>query len=197
MEVLCSILHFPDLPEQILPKLCSSVLAPSSELSYSTATVLTKSLLLKKVHHWEWCKMCCCVLYWQSNVLLCWQVLSLSEPASRCLVTAVTSLCSRCPRPVCHALIGPVLEDKNIGEEMELQSQQCIMGDCRAAIHLRAYIPCPGSSLMFWGTEQWLSALFTSHITWLFLFSGNPQAELLNRLIEGCLDSHYRLLVLE
>lgn len=29
------------------------------------------------------------------------------------------------------------------------------------------------------------------------LFLGNPQAELLNRLIEGCLDSHYRLLVLQ
>lgn len=41
---------------------------------------------------------------------------------------------------MCHALIGPVLEEKNIG---------------------------------------------------------NPQAELLNRLIEGCLDSHYRLLVLQ
>ncbi|XP_044068294.1 Fanconi anemia group E protein isoform X2 [Siniperca chuatsi] len=68
------------------------------------------------------------------------QVLSLSEPASRCLVTAVTSLCSHCPRPMCHALIGPVLEEKNIG---------------------------------------------------------NPQAELLNRLIEGCLDSHYRLLLLQ
>lgn len=44
------------------------------------------------------------------------QVLSLSEPASRCLVTAVTSLCSRYPRPVCQALIGPVLEKDNIGE---------------------------------------------------------------------------------
>lgn len=44
------------------------------------------------------------------------QVLSLSEPASRCLVSAVTSLCSRYPRPVCQALIGPVLEKENIGE---------------------------------------------------------------------------------
>ncbi|TMS15898.1 Fanconi anemia group E protein [Larimichthys crocea] len=68
------------------------------------------------------------------------KVLSLSEPASRCLVTAVTSLCSSFPRPMCDALIGPVIEGKNIG---------------------------------------------------------NPQAELLNRLIEGCLDSHYRLLVLQ
>lgn len=115
VEVLCSMLSLPDLPEQTLPKLCSSILAPSPDFSYSTAATLVKSLLLKKV-------------------------LSLSEPASRCLVTAVTSLCSRYPRPMCHALIGPVLEEKNIG---------------------------------------------------------NPQAELLNRLIEGCLDSHYRLLVLQ
>ncbi|XP_073325878.1 Fanconi anemia group E protein [Pagrus major] len=115
VEVLCSMLCLPDLLEQHLPKLCSSILAPSSDLSYSTATTFIRSLLLKKV-------------------------LSLLEPASRCLVTAVTSLCGRWPRPMCHALIGPVLEDKNIG---------------------------------------------------------NPQAELLNRLIEGCLDSHYRLLVLQ
>ncbi|KAM6928855.1 Fanconi anemia group E protein [Lycodopsis pacificus] len=115
VEVFCSMLSFPDLPEQTLPNLCSSILAPALDFSYSTAATLIRSLLLQKV-------------------------LSLSEPASRCLVTAVTALCSRYPRPACHALIGPVLEEKNIG---------------------------------------------------------NSQAELLNRLIEGCLDSHYRLLVLQ
>ncbi|XP_069544999.1 Fanconi anemia group E protein [Brachyistius frenatus] len=115
VEVLCDMLSLPDLPEQTLPKLCSSVLALSPDLSYSTAATLIKSLLLQKV-------------------------LSLSEPASRCFVTAMTALCSHYPRPMCHALIGPVLKDKNIG---------------------------------------------------------NPQAELLNRLIEGCLDSHYRLLVVQ
>ncbi|XP_026188587.1 Fanconi anemia group E protein isoform X2 [Mastacembelus armatus] len=115
VEVLCSTLSFPDLPEQILTKLCSSVLALSPELSYSTAATLIKSLLLEKV-------------------------LSLSEPASRCLVTTATSLCNHYPRPMCHALIGPVLQEKNIG---------------------------------------------------------SPQAELLSRLIEDCLDSHYRLLVLQ
>ncbi|XP_040049553.2 Fanconi anemia group E protein isoform X1 [Gasterosteus aculeatus] len=113
--VLCSMLSLPDLPEQTLPNLCSSILAPALDFSYSTTATLIKSLLLQKV-------------------------LSLSEPASRCLVTAVTSLCSRYPRPTCDALIGPVLEEKDIG---------------------------------------------------------NLQAELLNRLIEGCLDSHYRLLVLQ
>ncbi|XP_028439166.1 Fanconi anemia group E protein [Perca flavescens] len=115
VEVLCSMLNFPDLLEQTLPKLCSSIFGPSPDFSYSTAATLIKSLLLQKV-------------------------LFLSEPASRCLVAAVMSLCSRYPRPMCHVLIGPVLEEKNIG---------------------------------------------------------NPQAELLNRLIEGCLDSHYRLLVLQ
>ncbi|KAM7412003.1 hypothetical protein PAMA_021802 [Pampus argenteus] len=115
VEVLCTMLGLPDLPEHTLPKLCSSVLALSPDLSYSTAATIIKSLLLQKV-------------------------LSLSEPASRCLVTTVTSLCSRYTRPMCHALIRPVLEDKNIG---------------------------------------------------------NSQAELLNRLIEGCLDSHYSLLVLQ
>ncbi|XP_037334026.2 Fanconi anemia group E protein isoform X1 [Pungitius pungitius] len=113
--VLCSMLSLPDLPEQTLPNLCSSILAPALDFSYSTTATLIKSLLLQKV-------------------------LTLSDPASRCLVTAVTSLCSRYPRPMCDALIGPVLEEKDIG---------------------------------------------------------NLQAELLNRLIEGCLDSHYRLLVLQ
>nr|XP_019944502.1 PREDICTED: Fanconi anemia group E protein [Paralichthys olivaceus] len=115
VEGLCSALSLPDVPEPTLPKLCSSVLTLSPDLSYSTAATLIKSLLLERV-------------------------LSLSEPASRCLVTAVTSLCGRYPRPMCHALIGPILKEKNIG---------------------------------------------------------NPQAELLNRLIEGCLDSHYRLLLLQ
>ncbi|TWW56594.1 Fanconi anemia group E protein [Takifugu flavidus] len=115
VEMLCNMLCLSDLPEQTLPKLCSTILAPSNDLSYITATKFIKSLLLKKV-------------------------LSLSEPASRSLVTAGTSLCSRYPRPMCQAVILPVLEDKNIG---------------------------------------------------------NPHSELLNRLIECCLDSHYRLLVLQ
>lgn len=49
MEVLCSILHLSDLSEQSLSRLCSSILASASDLSYSTATTLVKSLLLKKV----------------------------------------------------------------------------------------------------------------------------------------------------
>ncbi|XP_024149302.1 Fanconi anemia group E protein [Oryzias melastigma] len=115
VEVLCTMLKFPELPEHILPKLCNSILSLSPDLSYSTATSLIKHLLLEKI-------------------------LALSEPASRCMVMAATSLCNRYPRSMCHALIGPVLDDKNIG---------------------------------------------------------SPQVELLNRLIGGCLESHYKLLVLQ
>ncbi|RVE70459.1 hypothetical protein OJAV_G00064890 [Oryzias javanicus] len=115
VEVLCTMLKFPELPEHILPKLCNSILLLSPDLSYSTATSLIKHLLLEKI-------------------------LALSEPASRCLVMAATSLCNRYPRSTCHALIGPVLDDKNIG---------------------------------------------------------SPQVELLNRLIGGCLESPYKLLVLQ
>lgn len=56
-------------------------------------------------------------------------------------------------------------------------------------------------ALMLWRPEPWpCSSPLTSidRLLLIFaLFSGNPQAELLNRLIEGCLDSHYRLLVLQ
>ncbi|CAG6021380.1 unnamed protein product [Menidia menidia] len=115
VELLCVTLRLSDLPEPALIKLCNSVLSLSPDLSHSTAASLIKSLLLQKA-------------------------LSLSEPASRCLMTAVTSLCSHYPRPMCHAVIGPMLEEKDMGL---------------------------------------------------------PQAELLNRLIEGCLDPHYKLLVFQ
>lgn len=42
-------LNFPSLPDQTLPKLCSSVLVLSPDLSYSTAAALMKGLLLEKV----------------------------------------------------------------------------------------------------------------------------------------------------
>lgn len=49
VEMLCNLLSLPDLNEQTLPQLCSSILAPSHDLSYVTATKFIKSLLLKKV----------------------------------------------------------------------------------------------------------------------------------------------------
>ncbi|XP_034028195.1 Fanconi anemia group E protein isoform X1 [Thalassophryne amazonica] len=104
VEVLCSMLGLPDLPEHMLPKLCNSVLALSPDLSYSTAAKLFKSLLQKKI-------------------------VSLSEPASRCLLTSVTSLCSRYPRPICHAVIEPVLDEHNIGSpQAELLNR--LIEDC-------------------------------------------------------------------
>ncbi|XP_057685377.1 Fanconi anemia group E protein isoform X2 [Corythoichthys intestinalis] len=115
VEVLCCELSLSDLAEHTLLQLCSTILALSPDLSFSTAVTLIKSLLLQKV-------------------------LALSEPASRCLVSAVISLGSRYTRSMCHALIEPLLEQENLG---------------------------------------------------------SAQVELLNKLIEGCLDSHYRLLVLQ
>nr|XP_057941425.1 Fanconi anemia group E protein isoform X1 [Doryrhamphus excisus] len=115
VPMLCSTLGLSDLAEQTLPKVCRSILALSPDLSFSTAAALIKSLLLQKV-------------------------LSLSEPASRSLLTVVMSLCSRYTRSMCHALIEPVLAVESLG---------------------------------------------------------GAQAELLKKLIEGCLHSHYTLLVLQ
>ncbi|XP_077368348.1 Fanconi anemia group E protein isoform X2 [Festucalex cinctus] len=115
VEVLCCELSLSDIAEQALPQLCGSVVALLPNLSFSTAATFIKALLLQRV-------------------------LSLSEPASRCLASAVMSLCSCYTRSVCHALIEPLLEQENLG---------------------------------------------------------SAQAELLNKLIEGCLDSYYRLLVLQ
>nr|ACO09980.1 Fanconi anemia group E protein [Osmerus mordax] len=90
MEVLCGMLRLSELPEQTLLPLCSALLTLSPDLSYSSAVTLIRHLLLTKV-------------------------VSLSEAASRCLVSAVKSLCSRYPRPTCHALIGPVLQQGRTG----------------------------------------------------------------------------------
>ncbi|XP_062854417.1 Fanconi anemia group E protein [Trichomycterus rosablanca] len=90
LEVLCAVLCLTEAPEQSLPHFCSGLLALSPDLSYSTACVIIKHLLLGKV-------------------------LSLTEPASRCLVTAVTSLCNRYPRPTCQALIEPIIKEGHTG----------------------------------------------------------------------------------
>ncbi|XP_077451535.1 Fanconi anemia group E protein [Stigmatopora argus] len=115
VEILCCELSLSDLAEHTLLQLCSSILALSPDLSFSTAATLIKSLLLQRV-------------------------VALAEPASRCLVSAVISLGGRYTRSMCHALIEPLLERENLG---------------------------------------------------------SAQVELLNKLIDGCLDSHYKLLVLQ
>ncbi|XP_029013353.2 Fanconi anemia group E protein [Betta splendens] len=104
VDLLCSTLRFSELPEHTLPILCSGVLALTPDLSFSTAATVIRSLLLEKVR-------------------------SLSESASRCLVSTASSLCSRYPRPMCHALIGPVIEDVNIGNaQVELLKR--LIEDC-------------------------------------------------------------------
>lgn len=90
VEVLCSVLCLSEVSEQRLPQFCSCLLKLAPDLSHSTASALITHLLLKKI-------------------------LSLAEPASRCLVTAVTSLCSRYPRPTCQALIEPLLQKGQLG----------------------------------------------------------------------------------
>ncbi|XP_056319620.1 Fanconi anemia group E protein [Danio aesculapii] len=90
VEVLCSVLCLSEVSEQSLPQFCSCLLKLTPDLSHSTASALITHLLLNKI-------------------------LSLAEPASRCLVTAVTSLCSRYPRPTCQALIEPLLQKGQLG----------------------------------------------------------------------------------
>uniref|UniRef100_A0A3B4BI72 Fanconi Anaemia group E protein C-terminal domain-containing protein n=1 Tax=Periophthalmus magnuspinnatus TaxID=409849 RepID=A0A3B4BI72_9GOBI len=51
LEVVCSTINLPKIPEHILPKLCSSVLALSPDLSFSTATTFIRNLLLEKSIH--------------------------------------------------------------------------------------------------------------------------------------------------
>ncbi|CAL8326933.1 unnamed protein product [Boreogadus saida] len=104
VELLCGMLNLADTPEETLPKLCSCLLALSPELSYSAASAVIKSLLLGKI-------------------------LCLLEPASRCLVAAVTSLSSQYPRAACHALIRPILQEENLGtQQAELINR--LIGDC-------------------------------------------------------------------
>ncbi|KAF5895260.1 Fanconi anemia group E protein, partial [Clarias magur] len=90
LDVFCAMLCLPEAAEQSLPHFCSSVLALSPDLSHCTASVIIKNLLLSKVR-------------------------SLTESSSRCLVTAVTSLCSRYPRPTCQALIEPLIKEGQTG----------------------------------------------------------------------------------
>ncbi|XP_028652861.1 Fanconi anemia group E protein [Erpetoichthys calabaricus] len=96
LGVLCKALGLPDVPEQVLPQFCSQLLAIATDLSYGSATVLVRSLFLNKV-------------------------LTLTEPASRFLMVALTMFCSHYPRPTCCSLISPVLQADNKGtNQMEI-----------------------------------------------------------------------------
>lgn len=70
---------------------------------------------------------------------------------------------------MCQAVFLPVLEENNIGVKKRLLA---------------------------------ICSIYVLYFVFVFnfercLFLGNPHSELLNRLIENCLDSHYRLLVLQ
>ncbi|KAL2103328.1 hypothetical protein ACEWY4_000196 [Coilia grayii] len=90
VDVLWGLLQLSEAPEQTLPQFCSCLLAVSPDLSHSVAAALIRNLLLTKV-------------------------LSLCEPASRWLSSAVSSVCARYPRPMCQELIKPVLEGGQAG----------------------------------------------------------------------------------
>ncbi|XP_023649376.1 Fanconi anemia group E protein isoform X2 [Paramormyrops kingsleyae] len=104
VELLCAELQLSEIPEQILPPLCSGLLSLCPDLSQCTATVLTRSLFFKKV-------------------------LSLRDPASRSLLSAVTSFGRRYPRPACSALISPILQS---GQMNRVQAELLcrLIGDC-------------------------------------------------------------------
>uniref|UniRef100_A0A4W3JGV6 Fanconi Anaemia group E protein C-terminal domain-containing protein n=1 Tax=Callorhinchus milii TaxID=7868 RepID=A0A4W3JGV6_CALMI len=96
LEKMCSLLCLSDFPEQLLPQVCSRLLSMASDLSYSNAAVLARNLFLTRI-------------------------LSLTEPASRFLTTAITSFCRTYTRPCCTAVIGPVLQTPHAGNvQMEL-----------------------------------------------------------------------------
>uniref|UniRef100_A0A8C0HC16 FA complementation group E n=1 Tax=Chelonoidis abingdonii TaxID=106734 RepID=A0A8C0HC16_CHEAB len=91
LEGLCSLLQLSERPEHILVHFCTWLLALTPKLSYTNAAVLTEQLFLQRV-------------------------LSLAQPASRHLMAALTSFCSKYARPVCCALLTPALQTLGAGE---------------------------------------------------------------------------------
>ncbi|MFT7804353.1 hypothetical protein Z043-119884 [Arapaima gigas] len=116
VELLCGALRLSEVPEPVLPQLCTAVLALSPELSHSAAAALLRSLFLGRV-------------------------LSLLDPPSRCLVSTMVSLCGRYPRAACSTLLGPALQAGRLnavqaellcrltGDALEPQHQLLIFGE--------------------------------------------------------------------
>uniref|UniRef100_A0A8C8RX68 Fanconi Anaemia group E protein C-terminal domain-containing protein n=1 Tax=Pelusios castaneus TaxID=367368 RepID=A0A8C8RX68_9SAUR len=90
-QALCLLLQLAACPEHTLVRFCTWLLALMPELSYRNAAILTEQLFLQRV-------------------------LSLTQPASRHLIAALTSFCSKYARPVCCALIAPALQAPGAGE---------------------------------------------------------------------------------
>nr|XP_040138471.1 Fanconi anemia group E protein isoform X2 [Ictidomys tridecemlineatus] len=89
-ECSSSQLQLPQLSAAGLLQLCTWLLALSPDLSFSSATVLTRSLFLERI-------------------------LSLTSSASQLLRTALTSFCAKYTYPVCSALLVPLLQAPGIG----------------------------------------------------------------------------------
>ncbi|XP_053706035.1 Fanconi anemia group E protein isoform X2 [Synchiropus splendidus] len=97
IEAMCLMLNLSEVTDRTLLKLCDGL--QSLELSYSSAVTLIRSLVLQRV-------------------------LTLTEPASRTLLTAMMSLCLRYAAAVFHAVFGPVLEEAHMGShQAELLNQ--------------------------------------------------------------------------
>ncbi|XP_037699979.1 Fanconi anemia group E protein isoform X2 [Choloepus didactylus] len=90
MDLLCAQLQLPQLSDSGVLQLCTWLLALSPDLSFSSATVLTRNLFLERI-------------------------LSLTSSASRLLTTALTAFCAKYTYPVCRALLGPVLQAPGTG----------------------------------------------------------------------------------
>ncbi|XP_035952462.1 Fanconi anemia group E protein [Halichoerus grypus] len=90
VDLLCAQLQLPQLSDPALLQFCTWLLSVSPDLSLSNATVLTKSLFLRRI-------------------------LSLTSSASRLLMTALTSFCAKYAYPVWKALLGPVLQAPGTG----------------------------------------------------------------------------------
>ncbi|XP_012602397.2 Fanconi anemia group E protein [Microcebus murinus] len=103
MDLLCAQLQLPQLSDAGLLQLCTWLLALSPDLSFSNATVLTRSLFLGRI-------------------------LSLTSSASRLLTTALTSFCAKYTHPVCTALLGPVLQAPGTGPA-QTELLCCLMKD--------------------------------------------------------------------
>ncbi|XP_019369683.1 PREDICTED: Fanconi anemia group E protein isoform X1 [Gavialis gangeticus] len=111
LEGLCSLLQLSQCPEPVLMRFCTWLLALTPVLSYTNAAVLTRQLFLQRV-------------------------LSLAQPASRHLMAALTSFCSKYPRPFCCALIAPVLQAPGEGSErMKLLCE--VIEDCLEPEYMR------------------------------------------------------------
>lgn len=90
MELLCSELQLPQLPDGGLLQLCSHLMGLTPALSLSNASVLARSLFLDRIR-------------------------SLPSSASRLLRVALVSFCVKYTYAICRAVLCPLLQDPRVG----------------------------------------------------------------------------------